>query len=143
LLLLLLLRRANKKPTSPRAIRWIESYCDQARPNLAATPDVDTLFLTVTGGRFAPDVLSRMVTAYIRAGAPQKHGSCHLFRHTAATLMLDNGADVRHVAEMLGHQKLETTMIYTRVSLTKLREVHAATHPAENTARRAASRRYA
>ncbi len=53
--------------------------------------------------------------------------------HTAATLMLDAGADVRYVAEMLGHQKLETTMTYTRVSLAKLREVHAATHPAERT----------
>jgi integrase/recombinase XerD len=49
--------------------------------------------------------------------------------------MLDNGADVRYVAEMLGHQKLETTMTYTRVSLTKLREIHAACHPAETTRR--------
>jgi hypothetical protein len=61
---------------------------------------------------------------------PNGYYRCHLFRHTAATLMLDAGADVRHVAEMLGHQKLETTMIYTRVSLAKLREVHAACHPA-------------
>ena len=76
-----------------------------------------------------------MVTAYVRAGAPDKHGSCHLFRHTTATLMLDAGADVRYVAEMLGHRKLETTMIYTRVSLAKLREVHAATHPAEQVRR--------
>jgi len=47
----------------------------------------------------------------------------------------DAGADVRYVAEMLGHKKLETTMIYTRVSLEKLREVHSATHPAENPVR--------
>jgi integrase/recombinase XerD len=87
--------------------------------------------LTTTGGRFAPDVLSRTVTAYVRAGAPEKPGSCHLFRHTTATLMLDAGADVRYISEMLGHRKLETTMIYTRVSVAKLREVHAATHPAE------------
>jgi integrase/recombinase XerD len=69
----------------------------------------------------------------MKAGAPTKRGSCHMFRHTAATLMLDGGADVRYVAEMLGHQKLETTMIYTRVSLTKLSAVHAACHPAEAT----------
>jgi integrase/recombinase XerD len=49
--------------------------------------------------------------------------------------MLEAGADVRYVAEMLGHKKLETTMIYTRVSLMKLREVHSATHPAENPTR--------
>jgi integrase/recombinase XerD len=75
------------------------------------------------------------VTAYVRAGAPDKHGSCHLFRHTTATLMLEAGADVRYVAELLGHRKLETTMIYTRVSLVKLRQVHSATHPAENPTR--------
>jgi integrase/recombinase XerD len=49
--------------------------------------------------------------------------------------MLEAGADVRYVAELLGHRKLETTMIYTRVSLMKLREVHSATHPAENPTR--------
>ena len=67
----------------------------------------------------------------MRAGAPDKKGSCHLFRHSTATLMLDAGADVRHVAEMLGHAKLETTMGYTRVSMGKLQEVHSRTHPAE------------
>jgi integrase/recombinase XerD len=72
-----------------------------------------------------------MVSAYVKAGAPTKSGSCHLFRHTTATLMLDAGADVRHVAEMLGHQKLDTTMGYTRVSMAKLQEVHSKCHPAE------------
>ncbi len=76
--------------------------------------------------------MSRTVTAYVRAGAPTKRGSCHLFRHTAATLMLEGGADIRYVAEMLGHAKLETTALYTRVSIAKLRAVHAATHPAGN-----------
>jgi integrase/recombinase XerD len=63
-------------------------------------------------------------------------GGAH-YRHDwgTSTLMLDAGADVRYVAEMLGHQKLETTMIYTRASMTKLREVHAATQPAEQAAR--------
>jgi integrase/recombinase XerD len=79
-------------------------------------------------------MLSRTVTAYVAAGAPDKHGSCHLFRHTAATLMLDAGADVRHIAEILGHAKLETTMTYTRASMAKLHEVHARCHPAERVA---------
>jgi len=134
--------RDRHVPIGERARQWVERYTDEARPALDTTGS-DTLFLTVTGGHFAPDVLSRMVTAYITAGAPTKHGSCHLFRHTAATLMLDAGADVRYVAEMLGHQKLETTMTYTRVSLAKLREVHAATHPAERTVRPSTGRRTA
>lgn len=49
-----------------------------------------------------------------QSDAPAKHGGCHLFRHTQATVMPDAGAEMRYLAEMLGHQKLETTMIYTR-----------------------------
>ena len=59
-----------------------------------------------------------------------KRGSCHVFRHTLATLMLENGADIRYIQEMLGHVKLDTTQIYTRVSIRKLKEIHSATHPA-------------
>ena len=53
-----------------------------------------------------------------------------MFRHTMATLMLENGADVRVIQEMLGHAKLTTTELYTRVSINLLRQVYAATHPA-------------
>jgi integrase/recombinase XerD len=59
-----------------------------------------------------------------------KAGSCHLFRHTLATLMLENGADVRYVQAMLGHASLQTTQVYTHVSIKALQEVHARTHPA-------------
>jgi integrase/recombinase XerD len=119
-------------PIGERARTWVAALPRRgpARPT-RAEPHQTTLFLSVTGGALAPDVLSRMVSAYVRAGAPAKPGSCHLFRHSTATLMLDAGADVRYVAEMLGHQKLETTMGYTRVSMAKLAEVHARCHPAE------------
>ena len=59
-----------------------------------------------------------------------KQGACHLFRHTAATLMLEGGADVRYIQAMLGHVSLATTQIYTHVTIAKLREVHEKTHPA-------------
>jgi integrase/recombinase XerD len=110
---------------------WVTRYLDEVRPQLEGDRRHPSLFLSVTGGELALDVLSKMVSAYVSAGAPTKKGSCHLFRHTAATLMLDAGADVRHIAEILGHQKLETTMTYTRVSMAKLHEVHARCHPAE------------
>ncbi|MBY0574406.1 MAG: tyrosine-type recombinase/integrase, partial [Undibacterium sp.] len=54
---------------------------------------------------------------------------CHLFRHTMATLMLENGADIRFIQAMLGHANLETTQIYTQVSIRKLKDIHTATHP--------------
>lgn len=118
-------------PIGERACSWVQRYLDGVRPGLEIRPHQTTLFLSMTGGPLAPDVLSRMVSGYVRAGAPTKSGSCHLFRHSTATLMLDAGADVRYIAEMLGHQKLETTMGYTRVSMAKLAEVHARCHPAE------------
>lgn len=58
-----------------------------------------------------------------------KMGGCHLFRHTVATAMLENGADIRVIQELLGHAKLTTTELYTRVSINLLKQVYAATHP--------------
>jgi integrase/recombinase XerD len=63
-----------------------------------------------------------------RAGL-EKKGACQLFRHTMATLMLDHRADIRALQEILGHEELTTTQIYTRVSIGRLKAVHAATHP--------------
>jgi integrase/recombinase XerD len=78
-----------------------------------------------------PDTLSSRVSNYVAEVDIGRAGSCHLFRHTVATLMLEAGADVRLIQEMLGHSNLKTTEIYTRVSIRHLSEVHAATHPAE------------
>jgi integrase/recombinase XerD len=71
-----------------------------------------------------------VVRDYLEQAGIEKKGSCHLFRHTMATLMLENGADIRFIQAMLGHAKLETTQVHTRVSIGKLKEIHTATHPA-------------
>lgn len=72
---------------------------------------------------------------YIEASGAPKKGSCHVFRHTMATLMLEGGADIRYIQAMLGHVSLETTQIYTQVSIRALVNVHATTHPAAGLAR--------
>ncbi len=123
--------RDRHVPIGARALLWVARYFDLVRPKLVAK-ETDVLFLSASGEPLCADWLSRTTKAYIAAGAPGKRGSCHLFRHTAATLMLEGGADIRYVSEMLGHAKLETTALYTRVSIAKLRAVHAATHPAGN-----------
>lgn len=121
--------RDRHVPVGPRALLWVTRYGEDVRPRLVVRA-TDTLFLSASGEPLCADWLSRTVSAYIAAGAPGKRGSCHLFRDSCATLMLEGGADIRYVAEMLGHQKLETTALYTRVSIAKLRAVHAACHPA-------------
>jgi integrase/recombinase XerD len=116
-------------PIGERALAWIDKYLAEARPQFATEPDDGYLFLTYTGIPFSPDLLTRWVREYIEAAQLGKSGSCHLFRHTVATLMLEGGADVRFVQEMMGHENLQTTQIYTRVSIRKLKEIHTATHP--------------
>jgi integrase/recombinase XerD len=68
--------------------------------------------------------------SYVDKADIGKMGSCHLFHHTMATLMLENGAELRFIQAMLGHVKLDTTQIHTQISIRKLKEIHEATHPA-------------
>jgi len=82
------------------------------------------------GSPLCPDWLCRRIKGYLASAGIEKRGSCHLLRHSVATLMLEGGADIRYVAEMLGHARLETTQRYTRVSIDRLRVVHASSHPA-------------
>ncbi|MEO0796398.1 MAG: tyrosine-type recombinase/integrase [Verrucomicrobiota bacterium] len=79
----------------------------------------------------APDYLSRLVIQYVKDSGVAKSGGCHLLRHTCATLMLENGADIRHIQKLLGHANLSTTQIYTNVSIRQLQKVHEMTHPAK------------
>jgi integrase len=78
-----------------------------------------------------PGVLCHVVHDYVKASGIAKNGSCHLFRHAMATLMLENGADLRYVQQMLGHARLSATEIYTHVNIQKLIEVHRLTHQAK------------
>jgi len=117
-------------PIGERALRWVKKYVDEVRGQLCADLSETTLFLNYKGQAIVPDTLSFMVRDYIEQAQINKTGSCHLFRHTMATVMLENGADIRFIQEMLGHAKLDTTQEYTRVSIIKLKQIHNATHPA-------------
>jgi integrase/recombinase XerD len=117
-------------PIGERALAWIRKYVEDVRPKFVQEPDDGTLFLTNLCEAFTPNRLTQMVREYVDAANLGKRGACHLFRHTMATLMLEGGADVRFIQEMLGHAELSTTQIYTQVSIQKLKAVHTSTHPA-------------
>jgi integrase/recombinase XerD len=118
-------------PIGERALQWIDKYLNETRPNLATGTDGGALFLSKLGMRIGKGRLTRLVRQYVEKAHIGKKGSCHLFRHTMATLMLENGADIRYIQAMLGHVELSTTEIYTQVSIKKLKEIHTLTHPAK------------
>ncbi|MFT3792952.1 MAG: site-specific tyrosine recombinase XerC [Rudaea sp.] len=118
-------------PIGERACRWIGRYVQDVRPGLVTRMDERTLFLSDDGQKLRTGWLTDRVRHYFDAVGIEKPGACHLFRHTMATLMLENGADLRYIQAMLGHASIETTTIYTHVALAKLREVYERTHPAK------------
>jgi len=127
-------RRDRVVPLGSRALSWIVRYRDEVRSRLVTGRDLagndgGTLFIMRNGKCFEPKRLSERIKAYVDGAGLNKTGSCHLFRHTAATLMLEGGADTRYIQALLGHESLESTQVYTQVSLAKLAEVHGATHP--------------
>jgi integrase/recombinase XerD len=128
-------RRDRMVPIGERAVAWVDRYLVEARPRLVVPPDAGVLFLSADGNDITPDHLTRLVGRYV-AAATGRRGSCHTFRHTAATLMLEGGADIRYVQEMLGHALLSTTQIYTQVSIDRLKAVHTACHPGATLQRR-------
>ena len=116
-------------PLGAQALAWIERYLEKCRPLLEVSASEPALFLSGYGGRLNPNYLGNWVRRVIDAAQIGKTGSCHLFRHACATHLHENGADLRSIQELLGHARLDTTQIYTQVSIAQLRETHARCHP--------------
>ena len=119
-------------PMGKRGMQWLGKYIDEVRSSLTKHASEKAIFITqLKGTGFTGGNMTRLVRGYINDAEIGKTASCHIFRHTAATLMLENGAEIRYIQELLGHENLNTTQIYTRVSIRKLQEVHEQTHPAQ------------
>ena len=116
-------------PIGDRAIQWVDHYLKEARPDLIQMVAEPALFISYKGTRMHPTSMTWRLGNYIKQSGINKPGSVHIFRHTTATLMLENGADIRHIQAQLGHADLSTTQVYTRVAITHLKAVHEKTHP--------------
>ncbi len=133
-------KRDRVVPIGERAVGWMQKYLSDVRPWFASDLDSMIVFLSHRGAPLSRNQISYTVRQYLKASGTGKQGACHLFRHAMATAMLENGADIRFIQQMLGHKSLETTEIYTHVSIRKLKEIHAATHPSSRLARKEEAR---
>ena len=118
-------------PLGKIACRYLENYIKSVRPELIKDPYNNYLFLSLHGNKLSRNVVWELVRKYAKKAKIKKRVSPHTFRHTCATAMLKNKADIRAVQELLGHESLNTTQIYTRVTINDLKAVHAKCHPRE------------
>lgn len=120
-------------PISERALSWVRKYLERSRVVLLRNADEPHLFLGKLGKKMEHSSITSLFATFRTTAEVKKRQAVHIFRHTTATGMLDNGADIRHVQEMLGHADLSTTQIYTHVAIRKLKEVYDKTHPSIHT----------
>jgi integrase/recombinase XerD len=116
-------------PISERACDWLLLYISKIRPMLTFGRNTSDLFLANNGKAYSGNKLSEMASRYVKLAGIRRAGACHMFRHVTATMMLNNGAGLRDVQEMLGHASITTTQIYTQISRAKLTKVYNNSHP--------------
>jgi integrase/recombinase XerD len=118
-------------PIGNRALTWVARYRTQVRDLLPVPVDDHRLWLRPDGMPLTLAGLANRVKGYLKAAGLHRKGACHLLRHAMASQLLENGCDVRLIQQILGHARLDTTALYTHVSIRHLAKAHAAYHPAE------------
>ena len=116
-------------PVGEHALRTLERYVAQARPALCDGRPEPALFLSKSGRRLSTSDVRRRLRGWTRRASVQAGVSPHWLRHSFATHLLEGGADLRAIQEMLGHSSLSTTQVYTRVESQRLRSAYARSHP--------------
>jgi site-specific recombinase XerD len=116
-------------PCGEHALRSLTRYLERARSTLAADPAEPALFLSKSGRRLSTSDVRRRLRTWARHAAAQGAVHPHALRHSFATHLLEGGADLRVIQELLGHSSLSTTQVYTRVESARLRAAYARSHP--------------
>ena len=118
-------------PLSRRVCELVQNYILMVRHQFVNGTDPGFLILNRWGQKMDPNGIWAAVKRCVKLSGIKKNVTTHTFRHTCATHMLKNGAPTRHLQEMLGHESLESTQIYTHVTINDLKEIHARYHPSE------------
>ena len=116
-------------PVGVPALRAVTRWLDAGRPALATAASGTALFLGVRGGRLDPRTARRIVHERLREAGTTRDAGPHGIRHSTATHLLEGGADLRSVQEILGHSSPATTQIYTHVSIERLKSSYRQAHP--------------
>jgi integrase/recombinase XerD len=116
-------------PIAKTALEWIKIYIERSRVTIAKPFSEDFLFLNWRGRKLSRMAIWDIMDKYSKMAKISKHIYPHIFRHSFATHLLEGGADLRSIQEMLGHSDISTTQIYTHVDITYLKEVHKQFHP--------------
>jgi integrase/recombinase XerC/integrase/recombinase XerD len=116
-------------PVGEPAQQALRGYSERGRHALTADPREQALFLSKSGRRLSNSDVTRRLGLWVREAALAAGVSPHSLRHSFATHLLEGGADLRTIQELLGHASISTTQVYTRVDAARLRDAYAATHP--------------
>ena len=127
--------KGNKQrvvPLSSRVCALVKNYILFIRPFFIKDNDKGYLIAGRFGGRINLSTINDIVRQCVKRAGIKRKVTTHTLRHTCATHMLKNGAPIRHIQEMLGHACIETTQVYTRVTINDLKKIHARYHPSES-----------
>jgi len=122
-------RRERLAPFGSWAVRALKAYLDLTKPTRGPHRPQQPTFLNKNGQRLTARSVRRMLDKYLAQSGLDSRISPHTLRHSFATHLLNRGADIRSVQELLGHQSLSTTQIYTHVTTTRLRQTYQKAHP--------------
>jgi integrase/recombinase XerC/integrase/recombinase XerD len=122
-------RKTRFVPVGEQAMAAVEEYLRRARPGLVGAAGADALFLSKTGRPLGTGDVRRRLRAWTRRVGVGEGATPHALRHSFATHLLDGGADLRTIQELLGHASVSSTQIYTRVESVRLRSAYARSHP--------------
>lgn len=118
-------------PIGKIACRYLENYIKTVRQEFIIDPYNSSLFLSLKGNRLSKNMVWEIVKKYTKEVKIKKNVYPHTFRHSCATAMLKNKADIRSIQELLGHSSLDSTQVYTKITITDLKEIHSRCHPRE------------